>query len=193
MVMNLKIACGAFALIAMTIGCGLGEKDIGALTESGSGGGTAGGETAETSGGTSGTEGGTAATEGVSSGSETATDSSAETTDTGAEGSTAQDTASSGGDYQRACEPDDYICEGFGCGFYEGEGTVAGECYKPCQPDSTALIGEPDDECDEPERPFCGQVGDSLGGDFACNDCRHICVAVQGINVCEASFDSCTE
>jgi hypothetical protein len=86
--------------------------------------------------------------------------------------------------YKRDCQPGDFVCDDWGC---QG-GTEAGECYKPCTP--SGEIGGTDSECDEPERPFCSQVGLSHGGDFDCNGCKHICVA-EPLNWCDHGADQC--
>jgi hypothetical protein len=88
-------------------------------------------------------------------------------------------------DHVRECEDGDFVCDDWGC---ENPPHVKpSECYKRCTPDA---IGEPDAECDEPERPFCSQIGRALGGDFDCNDCTHICVSAT-INQCQQPIDSC--
>lgn len=90
-------------------------------------------------------------------------------------------------DYVRDCEAGDFICNNWDC-----EGWLEiGECYKPCTPDADELIGAVDSECDEPERPFCGQVPQSLGGDFDCNGCTHVCVAEEGVTGCSYSVNWC--
>lgn len=88
-------------------------------------------------------------------------------------------------DYLRECQPDDFVCEDWGC--ENGKDVVLGQCYKPCTPD---VIGEVDAECDEPERPFCSQIGQAFGGDFDCNGCAHICVSAP-INQCNLGIASC--
>jgi len=188
MFMDSRLVCGALALLAMAIGCNLGEEEIGSLTASGTGSGT--GSSSGTGVGTGGVSSGSASD--TSTGSTSGTAGSAGTaTTTSAVSSATADTSSSGGDYERDCQPGDFNCQGFGC--EDQDSVIFGECYKKCTPDSSAAIGEPDDECDEPQRPFCGQVGDPLGGDFDCNGCHHICVAAQGINVCEAPITNCGE
>ncbi|MDC0669207.1 hypothetical protein [Nannocystis radixulma] len=87
-------------------------------------------------------------------------------------------------EYKRDCQPGDFVCDDWGC----QESTESGECYKPCTP--SGEIGGTDSECDEPERPFCSQVGLALGGDFDCNGCKHICVA-EPLNWCEYGADEC--
>lgn len=88
-------------------------------------------------------------------------------------------------DFVRECQPDDFKCEDWGC--ERGDVVVLSQCYKPCTP---SVIGEPDDECDEPGRPFCSQVGQALGGDFDCNACAHICVS-ESFNQCNQAADAC--
>lgn len=88
-------------------------------------------------------------------------------------------------DYVRECQPDDFKCDDWGC--ERPSVVVLGQCYKRCTPDA---IGEADAECDEPERPFCSQVGRALGGDFDCNECAHICVSAS-FNQCNQSIQSC--
>jgi len=94
-------------------------------------------------------------------------------------GSTTADPA-----YKRECQPGDFVCDDWGC---EGV-TQPGECYKPCTP--SGEIGGVDSECDEPERPFCSQVGLSWGGDFDCNGCAHVCMA-EAHNWCDYEADQC--
>lgn len=86
--------------------------------------------------------------------------------------------------YRRDCQPRDFVCDDWGC----EEQLVGGECYKRCTPD--AGIGEPDSECDEPERPFCSQSGRALGGDFNCNGCAHVCASA-AFNDCDEPVDAC--
>ncbi|WAS95618.1 hypothetical protein [Nannocystis punicea] len=86
--------------------------------------------------------------------------------------------------YERECQPGDFVCHDWGC----QEVTKEGECYKPCTPDGE--IGGVDSECDEPERPFCSQVGLALGGDFDCNGCAHVCIA-EPLNWCDYGTDQC--
>ncbi|MFZ6183671.1 hypothetical protein [Nannocystis pusilla] len=86
--------------------------------------------------------------------------------------------------YERECEPGDFVCDDWGC----QEATQAGECYKPCTP--SGEIGGVDSECDEPERPFCSQIGLSFGGDFDCNGCAHVCLA-EPLNWCDYGADEC--
>ena len=88
--------------------------------------------------------------------------------------------------YRRDCQPKDFVCDDWGCEI--SPDVVGGECYKRCSPD--AGIGEPDSECDEPERPFCSQVGRALGGDFDCNGCAHVCVSAS-FNHCDQPADAC--
>lgn len=138
------------------------------------------------------------ATDGTSTG-----DVSASTdTDGPTEGTSATSAATTGGttgettgsttvgpdpDYVRECQEGDFVCDDWGC---EVKPTVKpGECYKRCTPSE---IGAVDDECDEPERPFCGQVGLALGGDFACNGCAHVCLA-EPLDYCAEPADSCNE
>ena len=86
--------------------------------------------------------------------------------------------------YERECQPGDFVCDDWGC----QEATQAGECYKPCTP--SGEIGGVDSECDEPERPFCSQLGLSFGGDFDCNGCAHVCLA-EPLNWCDYGADQC--
>lgn len=133
----------------------------------------------------------TASTDGSTS---EVTDSSASTS--GVTDSSASSSASSGAssgsstgpdpDYKRECQPEDFVCDDWGCD--TAQSVQEGECYKPCTPD--AGIGELDPECDEPERPFCSQVGQSLGGDFDCNGCVHVCIA-EPLNQCQSPADGC--
>jgi hypothetical protein len=88
-------------------------------------------------------------------------------------------------DYERVCQTDDFVCDDWGC--VNPPNVVDGECYKPCTPGE---IGGTDDECDEPERPYCSQIGLSQGGDYDCNGCVHVCVAVP-TNQCNANAGSC--
>ena len=115
--------------------------------------------------------------------------SGASTDASGTSTSTSGTTASTGAptgepSYERECRPGDFVCEDWDCG-----GPVEnGECYKPCTPSNG--IGGFDDECDEPERPFCSQIGRTLGGDFDCNGCVHVCLA-EPINYCEYGEEQC--
>ncbi len=172
MMMDCKTYCSGLALLAMALGCNLGDKGIGSLTTSATSAGSGGTSNGTASGGSSdGADGQTS----VAS-SSTAADTSGSATGSG-----------TGGEYERECQPDDFVCDNFGC----AKAVVEGECYKFCTPDSTPAIGEVDDECDEPQRPFCGQVGDALDGDFTCNGCHHICVGTQGINECMQGANDC--
>ncbi|MCY1009458.1 hypothetical protein OV079_28620 [Nannocystis pusilla] len=110
------------------------------------------------------------------------------TSETSSETSTSTSTSTGeptgGPPYERNCQPGDFVCDDWGC-----EGAAeAGECYKPCTPSDG--IGGFDSECDEPERPFCSQVGRAFGGDFDCNGCAHVCLA-EPINWCEYREDQC--
>ena len=88
-------------------------------------------------------------------------------------------------DHVRECQKEDFVCSDWGC---ENLPHVKlSQCYKRCTPDE---IGGPDAECDEPERPFCSQVGQAFGGDFDCNGCAHICVSAV-INQCDQDVASC--
>src|SRR5690606_28223028 len=99
-------------------------------------------------------------------------------------GDTAGTTIGPDPDYVRECQDGDFKCGDWGC----EEHTEYGQCYKRCSPASPDEVGEPHADCDEPERPFCSQVGLALGGDYVCNDCAFVCTAVQ-VYVCEPSFD----
>ena len=86
--------------------------------------------------------------------------------------------------YERECQPGGFMCDDVECG-----GPVETyECYKPCIPSNG--IGGFDDECDEPERPYCSQIGRTFGGDFDCNGCAHVCLA-EPINYCEYGEEQC--
>ncbi len=87
--------------------------------------------------------------------------------------------------YSRACQPDDFVCKDPGC---LSPQLGYGECYKPCTP---TVIGGVDDECDEPERPYCSQVGLMEGGDWDCNGCAHVCTAVPDDH-CQYGVDECS-
>ena len=87
-------------------------------------------------------------------------------------------------DYRRDCQPGDFVCDDLGC----EDVTIPGECYKQCTPDGE--VGGVDSECDEPERPFCSQVGLADGGDFSCNSCVHLCMA-ESVNWCDFGADEC--
>ena len=118
------------------------------------------------------------------------TGSTGETGSTGSTGSTSTGESSSttsepDPDFVRECQPNDFKCEDWGCN--NQKSVKLGECYKPCTPD---VIGEKDAECDEPERPFCSQVGIAGGGDFDCNGCTHVCVA-EPLNQCNQDAQSC--
>ena len=138
-------------------------------------------DTASTDGSTSEVTDSSASTSGVS-------DSSASTTASSSASSGASSGSSTGPDpdYKRECQPEDFVCDDWGCD--TAQSVQEGECYKPCTPD--AGIGELDPECDEPERPFCSQVGQSLGGDFDCNGCVHVCIA-EPLNQCQSPADGC--
>ncbi|MCA9637950.1 MAG: hypothetical protein KC420_18105 [Myxococcales bacterium] len=131
---------------------------------------------------------GSATTDTASSSSSGASHSSTSASSASSSGSTGDTSSGSSGpdpDYVRACQPGDFTCDEWGC---ENPPNVApGQCYKRCTPTE---IGGPDDECDEPERPYCSQVGRSLGGDFDCNGCAHVCVAAP-INQCQQGVDAC--
>ncbi len=101
------------------------------------------------------------------------------------ESSTGESSTGSGSDYARECQPGDFVCDDWGC--EQAPVVRSGWCYKPCTPGE---IGGVDDECDEPERPYCSQVGLSMGGDFDCNGCAHICVS-EAIDQCQASAEQC--
>ncbi|MCA9660735.1 MAG: hypothetical protein KC486_20505, partial [Myxococcales bacterium] len=88
-------------------------------------------------------------------------------------------------DYVRACQAGDFTCDDWGCA--NPPNVVEGQCYKRCTPTE---VGGLDDECDEPERPYCSQVGHSQGGDYDCNGCFHVCVAAP-IDQCQAGADGC--
>lgn len=113
---------------------------------------------------------------------DSATDAAGSSSSTGGGATTGQPTGggtgasgSTGGpdpNYVRECQPNDFVCDDFGC--QNGLTVKSGECYKRCTPD---VIGGPDPECDEPQRPFCSQVGRALGGDYDCNGCAHICIS----------------
>lgn len=125
--------------------------------------------------------------------SSTAPETGTSPTTTAATGETGTPTgdATAGPDpaYRRDCQPSDFTCDDWGC--ESGPDVVSGECYKPCTPDSVAAIGQPDGECDEPERPFCSQLGRAFGGDFNCNGCVHICVSAT-LNVCDYDIEQCS-
>ncbi|WAS95617.1 hypothetical protein [Nannocystis punicea] len=128
------------------------------------------------------TSGGTAATT-SGGGTETTTgdDTEATASSTAPTGST---TVMPDPDYRRECQAGDFVCDDLGC----EEVTIPDECYKRCTPDGE--VGGVDSECDEPERPFCSQVGLADGGDFACNACVHICKA-ESENWCDFAADEC--
>lgn len=110
--------------------------------------------------------------------------------DTGG-GSMADETADAGPDAtdERVCQGSDLICElEGGCVPYAGDLEA---CYKRCTPDSDDLIGAPDDECDEPARPYCSQMGILEGGDYACNRCAHVCTAEPGPGHCSETVEGC--
>jgi len=113
---------------------------------------------------------------------DTTTDTTTDDTTTGDTGST---TSGPDPDYLRDCQPMDFVCDDFGC--EDPPVVLPLKCYKRCTPTE---VGGEDDECDEPERPFCSQVGLALGGDYACNGCAYICTSAP-LNHCEADIDSC--
>lgn len=104
---------------------------------------------------------------------------------TGSTGESSSTTSEPDPDFVRECQPNDFKCEDWGCN--NQKSVKLGECYKRCTPD---VIGEKDAECDEPERPFCSQIGVAGAGDFDCNDCTHVCVA-EPINQCSQDAQSC--
>ncbi|MDC0717532.1 hypothetical protein [Nannocystis bainbridge] len=121
------------------------------------------------------------------SGTDASTDGSgtdASTDGSGTDASTGTGSTTADPSYERECEPGDFVCDDWGC----QEATQAGECYKPCTP--SGEIGGVDSECDEPERPFCSQLGLSFGGDFDCNGCAHVCLA-EPLNWCDHGADQC--
>jgi hypothetical protein len=71
--------------------------------------------------------------------------------------------------YLRACTPDDWTCETWGCEHSGIEG-----CYVEC---STYSGVEFSAECPEPERPYCARVPDAGGGDWTCNWVTSLCMA----------------
>lgn len=132
----------------------------------------------------------TASTDPTTSDTSDATDSSASSATSGV-GSTTGGSSSGGSTgpdpgYKRECQPGDFVCDDWGCA--DAPTVDEGECYKPCTPN--AGIGELDPECDEPERPFCSQVGQAFGGDFDCNGCVHVCIA-EPFNQCQSPADGC--
>ncbi|MBZ5713902.1 hypothetical protein [Nannocystis pusilla] len=108
----------------------------------------------------------------------------ASSTDASTTESTGTDSTTADPNYKRDCQPGDFVCDDWGC----QAATESGECYKPCTP--SGEIGGTDSECDEPERPFCSQVGLAFGGDFDCNGCKHICVA-EPLNWCDYGANEC--
>jgi hypothetical protein len=88
--------------------------------------------------------------------------------------SAAQGEAEADPDYRRMCEQYDFVCENWGCADSSIEGLVDGECYKHCETDEPGTI---DDECDEPERPYCSEIPDSDFGDYDCNADATVCLA----------------
>jgi len=84
-------------------------------------------------------------------------------------------------DHRRTCEPGDWNCDAEGCNGADFELTG---CYEPCTPDDPDQVGGLDDECDEPERPYCSRVGLWQGGDYDCNDDVTVCTAMPGLNRC---------
>ncbi|MCY1060142.1 hypothetical protein [Nannocystis sp. SCPEA4] len=119
-----------------------------------------------------------------SSSEPTGTDSEASSSEASSSEPTGTSSTTADPNYKRDCQPGDFVCDDWGC----QEATEAGECYKPCTP--SGEIGGTDSECDEPERPFCSQVGLAFGGDFDCNGCKHICIA-EPLNWCEYGADEC--
>lgn len=112
---------------------------------------------------------------------------------TGGTAGTTEDTSGPGGTtgpdpgYRRECQPGDFVCDDWGCEVH----LASGECYARCTPNSEGAIGGRDDECVEPQRPFCAQVGLALGGDYDCNGCAHVCVAREGIDQCGSGPNAC--
>lgn len=147
-------------LLGPLAACGGG--DSGSATDASTGAGTAGNST---------TSGATA-------------DSTGSTEPTGSSGAP-EPTGGPDPDFMRVCQPGDFVCDDWGCP--NPPDVKGGECYKPCTP---TAVGEPDVECDEPQRPFCSQVGLSFGGDFDCNGCAHICVSAP-IDQCGQDVDQC--
>lgn len=127
------------------------------------------------------------------------TDSTSSTTEpptgtSGSSGATTADTDTIGTtdtpdpDHVRECQDGDFKCGDWGCD--ESEVVELGQCYKRCTPAGPDVVGEKDPDCDEPERPFCSQVGLALGGDYSCNDCAFICTSAP-VFACDLEFDSC--
>jgi hypothetical protein len=87
------------------------------------------------------------------------------------------------------CSGDHLVCDDWGCTSADAS-LIEGACYSRCTP-APGAVGEPDSECTDPDRPYCGQVGDSFGGDYNCNGCHHICVAEPGINACGNDANAC--
>jgi hypothetical protein len=154
-------------MTAIACGPGGGESDTDSTSEPGSTGGESTGEpTGSTTSEPTGSTGSTSSTGSTGEGSSSTT-------------------LEPDPDFVRECQPNDFKCEDWGCN--NQKSVKLGECYKRCTPD---VIGEKDAECDEPERPFCSQVGVAGGGDFDCNDCTHVCVA-EPTNQCDQDAMSC--
>jgi hypothetical protein len=139
-------------------------------------------------------DGGDDAAGGSSAGSATTatTSDDATATDVGEtdseESSAGGGTDTSGSTEEPVCDPsENYTCSGWCESLDDPNG-----CYSRCRPNSEAAIGQPDDECTDPDRPYCAQIGDSLGGDFSCNGCVYVCVHTPDINDCGGGLDSCT-
>ncbi len=144
-----------------------------------------------TTGGHSSTGSATADSTGEPTGTSSTGSSDATTNIATTDGSDATSEVSSTGaldpdpDHVRECQKEDFVCGDWGC--ENSPHVKLSQCYKRCTPDE---IGGPDAECDEPERPFCSQVGQAFGGDFDCNGCAHICVSA-AINQCDQDVASC--
>lgn len=169
------------ALVTLA-GCQLDLKNIGTPDSTGEATGTTSDVSASSTTGSSTADTGDTADTTDTSGELTGTGTGTSTVGTSTVGTS---TGFPDPDYLRECQPDDFVCEDWGC--ENGKHVVLGQCYKPCTPD---VIGEIDAECDEPERPFCSQIGQAFGGDFDCNGCTHICVSAP-INQCNLGVASC--
>lgn len=92
-------------------------------------------------------------------------------------------------DYRRTCERGDFDCNFDQCTGAGTDGPLG--CFKPCEPATLDAVGQPHPDCDEPERPFCSEVGLWQGGDYACNGCVYLCTAEPAAPACERDALRC--
>lgn len=108
--------------------------------------------------------------------------------DAGPRGDAAPDTLPDP-EYRRACQPGDFDCTFDECNGAGTDGPLG--CFKPCEPATLDTVGQRHADCDEPERPFCSEVGLWQGGDYACNGCVYLCTAEPAVPACRRESLSC--